>query len=561
MLGSGGGSCLGRGRQRRRQSNRHAVPAIPRSGDARKIASIAENLSDTGSVPAGAPNEARSEKPSANRHENDTLARTECSNDISSKADDYDAVRKALDDAGSFVGGLWLSFVSLATYLLVVVWSVTHQQLFLETPIKLPLVDVSLPLYGFFLVAPLFFLAMQAYLLLHLTSLADKVDRYNDILSRISDPIVLGKLRSQIPSLVPINLFSSANEKPKDLPSFLFRGIGWLTIASAPLILLLLVQWRFLPYQDQAATWVHRLAILVELALLCTLWLPIIAPKNVDWRRDPKWFAGVGATVGVTLLTTFILFTFPGEAVERFSGAAFLHEHLVRDVEWQDGNDKNRRIVCSREMWEDHENRCWLDRTSEARRWINGTLKLSEFSVVDEEKLEKMTTRTASAALEAWRGERTFRIAPGRSMRFADLAGADLRRTDLRGADLRGANLSRAVAIKPSLKIIALPPIRIVRAPLASSSLAACRLASLVSIRQPASRSTFRPSRCREDLDYAATRGAAGGAGCVSHRQGRRRGAGIATPPSRLSPGRRPGPARAGGGRRRRRPCRSWSAA
>jgi hypothetical protein len=80
---------------------------------------------------------------------------------IAARADDYDAIFRALDDAGGFVRSLWISFVSLGTYLVVVVWSVTHKQLFLDTPIKLPLVDVNLPLNGFFLVAPLFFLIMH----------------------------------------------------------------------------------------------------------------------------------------------------------------------------------------------------------------------------------------------------------------------------------------------------------------------------------------------------------------------------------------------------------------
>ena len=72
--------------------------------------------------------------------------------DIIAKAGDFDAVRGAVDDAGGFVRGLWVTFVTLGAYLVVAAGSVTHRHLFLETPIKLPLLDVQLPLVAFFVI-------------------------------------------------------------------------------------------------------------------------------------------------------------------------------------------------------------------------------------------------------------------------------------------------------------------------------------------------------------------------------------------------------------------------
>ena len=97
-------------------------------------------------------------------------------------ADDPDEVRKALDDAAGMSRNLWLAFLTFGTYLAISVASVTHTDLFLQTPIKLPLLNVELPLVAFFWVAPLLFLIFHAYLLLNLRLLVDNVLRFNEML-------------------------------------------------------------------------------------------------------------------------------------------------------------------------------------------------------------------------------------------------------------------------------------------------------------------------------------------------------------------------------------------
>ena len=82
------------------------------------------------------------------------------------QAGDLGVARKALDDAVSMTRGLWISFISLSAYLMVAVGSVTHVDLFLEKPLKLPLLLVDVPLVVFFWLAPLLYLIVHIYLLL-----------------------------------------------------------------------------------------------------------------------------------------------------------------------------------------------------------------------------------------------------------------------------------------------------------------------------------------------------------------------------------------------------------
>ena len=49
---------------------------------------------------------------------------------VGDKADDLDAIKKAVDDAASVGGGLWLSYLFVLFYLAVAAGAVTHADLF-----------------------------------------------------------------------------------------------------------------------------------------------------------------------------------------------------------------------------------------------------------------------------------------------------------------------------------------------------------------------------------------------------------------------------------------------
>src|ERR1700722_9880786 len=51
---------------------------------------------------------------------------------IAAQADDLEAIKKAVDDAASVGGGLWLSYLFVLFYLAVAAGAVTHEDLFFE---------------------------------------------------------------------------------------------------------------------------------------------------------------------------------------------------------------------------------------------------------------------------------------------------------------------------------------------------------------------------------------------------------------------------------------------
>ena len=77
---------------------------------------------------------------------------------------------------------LWLSYLFVLFYLAVAAGAVTHADLFLENPVKLPFLNIDLPLLAFFFLAPILFLFVHAYTLVHLVMLTDKAKHFDQAL-------------------------------------------------------------------------------------------------------------------------------------------------------------------------------------------------------------------------------------------------------------------------------------------------------------------------------------------------------------------------------------------
>ena len=82
---------------------------------------------------------------------------------FSAKAKDLGALRDAVVDAAGVSAGLWLSYLLVLFYLAIAVGGVTHRDLLLENPLKLPILYVDVPLVGFFVLGPALFLIIHTY--------------------------------------------------------------------------------------------------------------------------------------------------------------------------------------------------------------------------------------------------------------------------------------------------------------------------------------------------------------------------------------------------------------
>jgi uncharacterized protein YjbI with pentapeptide repeats len=367
---------------------------------------------------------------------------------IVDEAKDLKALRAAVVDAASVGAGLWLSYLFVLLYLLIAVGSVTHRNLFLEDPVKLPFLGVDLPLVGFFVLGPGLFLIVHAYVLLHLVLLGSKVGAFHTQLEdQISDSDVRAQLRRQLPSNIFVQFLAGPREVRSGIIGLMLRGIALISLVVGPVVLLVFFQFQFLPYHPPwgVELW-QRIAVIIDLALLWMLW-PSISRGTVSWtvwldlrrstaalvrfvsalllwtgppdnRRRAAWRELVHAIPRVTIATAAIASVVPVLLVFTIS--------TVPD-EWLDQTFQSVPIITTmRHVLFAVETD---EVTGRPHSWFSDRLVLTDQSFVDPEKLDKVEV------------SHSFR---GRELSYAVFNRADLRKADFTGAILNQAQLKEA---------------------------------------------------------------------------------------------------------------------
>jgi len=240
---------------------------------------------------------------------------------FSAKAKDLGVLRDAVVDAAGVSVGLWFSYLLVLFYLAIAVGGVTHRDLLLEKPLKLPILYVDVPLVGFFVLGPALFVIVHTYVLLHFALLAGKVGAFHSELQmQISDEHTRALLRRQLPSNIFVQFLAGPREARTGIMGFMLRLIAQISLVAGPLALLIYFQLQFLPYHDEQIVWWHRIAVVTDLALLWLFW-PSLARGKMTWIswRELRHGKVAAAAVASLALVLFVLVgaTFPGETLNR----------------------------------------------------------------------------------------------------------------------------------------------------------------------------------------------------------------------------------------------------
>jgi uncharacterized protein YjbI with pentapeptide repeats len=330
---------------------------------------------------------------------------------------DVEALEKSLNDSATRVSTIWVSFLIFALYLLIAATTVDHRQLLLAEPVRLPVLNIDLPLWGFFFLAPILFVIFHLYVLLQVLLLGRTATAYNGAIDRaVKPPFSNATVRQRLANTLFAQIFAGSPEEREGWLGSLLHAMAWITLAIAPVLILLTFQFAFLSYHSHIVTWTHRLLILTELVCLFLLWpLVLNAPPNTGWRRLRQW---------VFLFPSGALFVFLALSIATFPGEPHVNLFTGQGLS---------SVQCER----------WFSQNFDR-------LHLPGVDVVDDERLAKIVKATADRKLPAYQGERT-RNFRGRDLNCADLSFADLRRVDLINARLTGANLTEAALEEASL--------------------------------------------------------------------------------------------------------------
>ncbi len=321
---------------------------------------------------------------------------------------ELEALVAVLNRSGERVQTLWFTFLTLTLYFAISAGTTTHRMLLLEEGLSLPLVNLKLPLLGFYVIAPLLYVFLHAYFLMMLTLLARTAKTFEDALSKqLGGGIgntARERFRMRIENVLFLQIIIGAKRERAGVNGWVLRTVALLSLAVAPVALLLMVQFMFLPYHHGWITWWHRAAVIIDLMLVWTLWPSYLR----EWgeRLLPRWeFSGamlIKAVTAILALTiSFSLATYPGESI-----------HVTKLTQWMERGWPNySRLYLPNEDFSNDEVRKHL---------------------IAENTIGNMTREVYVLSLA------------NRDLSGADLSGVDFRQTDFRNANVVTTNFSGA---------------------------------------------------------------------------------------------------------------------
>ena len=335
---------------------------------------------------------------------------------IVADATDLRVIRSAVVDASGVSAGLWLSYLFVLFYLLIAAGGVSHRDLFLANPIKLPFLSVELPLEGFFWLGPALFLVAHAYVLLHFVLLSSKVDVFDaQLREQIDDSEVRAQLRRQLPINIFVQLLAGPRDARRGLVGTLLRLIAWISLVVGPVAMLVFFELQFLPYRDLWITMWQRLAVVLDLLILWILWPAIVhgGTAQSGWRRL-GW--GTDSMMACISVVSILLV---------FAIATTSDEWLQRKLSWFSLRAVRELLVAGE-----------VDRIAQRPKslWSN-RLVLPGLDVIDHAKFDTEDKIKAAPKMASLRG---------RELQGAVLIGADLRKVDFAGANLQNASFLAA---------------------------------------------------------------------------------------------------------------------
>jgi Pentapeptide repeats (8 copies) len=338
---------------------------------------------------------------------------------------DLGELQKALNDAAGKGSVLWTTFITFELYLAIAFGSVTNRDLLLETPIKLPLLNVELPLVGFFVVAPTVLVIFHFYVLLQLRALATKARDYDWLLTHEAHgPSGREYLRQRLHSFLVLQFLAGPADQRGGFSGFSLRLIAWLTLVAAPVLVLLHGQVTFLPYHREWVVWLQRLLILFDLALIGYFWVRVHTTDGPIFVRLSRKIAGSVVSLCAIFVSVSVA-TFPGEWVE---------EHLP-----------SLRVVPLFGFGP------VITRPGQSWTSLHELLFAGEVDGVSGRPLSLFSNRLVLIDQSFVDADKLDKIEVSQSLRGRDLRMAVFDRTDLRKVDFTGAKLNGAKFVDAKL--------------------------------------------------------------------------------------------------------------
>jgi uncharacterized protein YjbI with pentapeptide repeats len=332
---------------------------------------------------------------------------------------------EAVNSASDTVNTAWLIFLGVLSYLLITCAGVTHKDMLLNNEIPLPILQVKIDLARFFVFAPIILVLFHTGVVAQLVLLARKALEFDSAI-RLLEPT---DKRGHPLRLEADNFFFVQGivgpERSSVMSAFL-HGMSWLTLVVLPVLILLYMQVVFLPYHDVAITAAHRVALLIDIAMLATIGTFLSRTENSlllafgRTLRQHPWTAIMTLMLFV-LVTAFsvLVATIPGEPLDR----------IVNRVTGRASPTAGTNAATSAGV------------LGFSIPFLKPAEDGSLFHLFYRNLVVTDTDMVVDSAVQL--GESTLNLR-GRDLRFANLDRTDMHQADFTGADLEGASFVQA---------------------------------------------------------------------------------------------------------------------
>ena len=237
---------------------------------------------------------------------------------------------EAANSASQTLAALHVAFLAFVAYLGVIIWGTTNDDLLRISPVKLPILDVDLPLTTFYTFVPWMVVLLHFNILMQLELLSCKLWNLD---RDLPDTPAGQQVRDRLFIFPFTHLI--VGRSGVWLIRWLLSLVVGITVIALPLLMLLSAQIRFLPFHDEVITWSQRAAVWVDAVMLITLWPLIASPQDraSEWWRVLVWYL-VGycparlrqlTTQGWNLLTRTGLYFWPKLSWREIPPRVMLH--------------------------------------------------------------------------------------------------------------------------------------------------------------------------------------------------------------------------------------------
>ena len=381
-----------------------------------------------------------------------------------------DAANGASDPARS----AWLAFLGLLTYLVVTIATVSHKDLLLNSPVRLPIINADIPIVGFFQLAPVWMLLVYLSLLVQHVILARKYHKFTDaIASYEMETRTEHPARERVHSYVFSQIL--AGPEPDRITKFVMQLIVYATFTILPVLTLLFFQITFLPYHEVSITYWHRFVVILGFVML------IVLTRKWDIKVGPQAEARAAWGTQVLLILfllplvvgfSWLIATIPNEWIDRRLGfvaptgvgvgakeeAKLLNPLVRRFVDYEGSwagwllryrvfvvgdTDLGTAKLRERNLWFARLNRSDLHRTVLIWADLRGAqMWRTRNTGINLKEAQLQGADLSYAKLQG--ADLSYAKLQGAHLSYANLQGADLSYANLQGADLKGAQLPGA---------------------------------------------------------------------------------------------------------------------